>query len=304
MTAAGSKLAGFAVVLAVLFGAGLLAGGLIDPAPPKVAKAPHEQDAIGAAEAKSTDADAYAHGAAGEAAHGGEADDAGDTHGATDTDVRGLAVADNGLRLVVDGTNFARGTTRELRFHIVDTDGETVREFDVEHTKRMHLIVVRRDLTGFQHLHPRDDGNGKWSTPLTLASAGAYRMFADFSRGDEPTTLAADITVDGRFEKRPLPAPAAHASTATGFDVEVVARDRQLEFQISRDGKRADVEPYLGANGHLVALREGDLAFLHVHPSGGTTFATTFPTPGNYRLFLQFKVDGRVHTAAFTREVA
>jgi hypothetical protein len=51
-----------------------------------------------------------------------------------------------------------------------------------------------------------------------------------------------------------------------------------------------------------VALREGDLAFLHVHP-GPDGFAATFPTAGRYRLFLQFKDAGRVHTVAFTREV-
>ncbi len=63
---------------------------------------------------------------------------------------------------------------------------------------------------------------------------------------------------------------------------------------------------YLGAKGHLVALREGDLAFLHVHPDANRLrFEATFPTPGRYRLFLQFKTtDGRVHTAAFTREVS
>jgi hypothetical protein len=79
------------------------------------------------------------------------------------------------------------------------------------------------------------------------------------------------------------------------------------------------VEPYLGAGGHLVALREGDLAFLHVHPADhghertGTKaaathddaigFAATFPTAGRYRLFLQFKHEGRVETVAFTKEV-
>ena len=38
-----------------------------------------------------------------------------------------------------------------------------MRDFDVEHTKRMHFIVVRRDMTGFQHLHPTQaaDGSGR-----------------------------------------------------------------------------------------------------------------------------------------------
>jgi hypothetical protein len=65
------------------------------------------------------------------------------------------------------------------------------------------------------------------------------------------------------------------------------------------------VQQYLGARGHLVALRQGDLAFLHVHPDEDSLkFMATFPTAGAYRLFLQFKVDGRVHTAAFTQEVS
>jgi hypothetical protein len=60
-----------------------------------------------------------------------------------------------------------------------------------------------------------------------------------------------------------------------------------------------------------VALREGDLAFLHVHPTEhgdrhehAVGFGATFPSKGRYRLFLQFKHEGRVHTAAFTQAVS
>ena len=77
-----------------------------------------------------------------------------------------------------------------------------------------------------------------------------------------------------------------------------------MRFSVSRNGVPVQVEPYLGANGHLVALREGDLAFLHVHPTEGVQFESTFPTTGRYRLFLQFKHAGRIHTVAFTKEVA
>jgi hypothetical protein len=77
-----------------------------------------------------------------------------------------------------------------------------------------------------------------------------------------------------------------------------------LRFTITRDGEPVRTEPYLGAGGHLVALREGDLAFLHVHPDDeGVGFAATFPTEGRYRLFLQFKHAGAVQTVAFTQEV-
>jgi hypothetical protein len=50
-----------------------------------------------------------------------------------------------------------------------------------------------------------------------------------------------------------------------------VGAENVLGFCVRREG--GDVEkpgPYLGALGNLVALPEGDLAYLHVHPTGGT----------------------------------
>jgi hypothetical protein len=232
--------------------------------------------------------------------------------------VRGLAVAENGLRLVLEDPELRRGRTEDVRFRIVDDGGETVRDFDVEHTKRMHLIVARRDLTGFQHLHPRQDDDGGWSVPLRLTEAGSYRLFADFSSGGEAFTLAGDLRVDGTADLTPLPAPAPSLVSDGGYDVRLDAgrtrpgQEASLRFSIARNGRTVHTEPYLGAGGHLVALREGDLAFLHVHPTehgddgahdDAVGFAATFPTEGRYRLFLQFKHDGRVHTVAFTQEV-
>jgi len=208
--------------------------------------------------------------------------------------IRGLAVSEHGLTLeqTYDG--------RELRLRITDRSGRTVRDFDVEHTKRMHLIVVRRDMTGFQHLHPRQDADGSWSVPLALREPGAYRVFADFSLGGEPRTLATDLAIDGDVRTTPLPAP---TRTVRTDGLEVTMSD-DLRFSITRDGRPVAVQDYLGAKGHLVALREGDLAFLHVHPDEHSLrFEATFPTAGRYRLFLQFQVDGRVPTAAFTQAV-
>jgi hypothetical protein len=91
--------------------------------------------------------------------------------------------------------------------------------------------------------------------------------------------------------------------------VQLQESNGSVRFTVSRGGREVnDLQPYLGARGHLVALREGDLAYLHVHPQDGRgstiAFATHYPSAGRYRLFLQFKHEGRVHTAAFTREVA
>ncbi|MBX5469579.1 MAG: hypothetical protein IRZ21_06735 [Thermoleophilaceae bacterium] len=306
------KLAGFPAILAVLFAGGALAGGLIDPDAPGP-KAEAQSAGRRAAEAHGMD------GMAGDthAAADGERTSA---HGPMSMGVRGLAVAENGLRIVVEDPELRRGRTEMLRFRIVDDQGRAVRDFDVEHTKRMHVIVARRDLATFQHLHPVMAADGTWSTPLRLRRAGSYRVFADFSHDGRATTLASDLRVDGAADLVPLPAPASTAKSAGGYAVRLgggaprAGQESALRFTITKDGRPVRVEPYLGADGHLVALREGDLAFLHVHPTEqghGTGagrddsigFEATFPTSGRYRLFLQFKHEGRVRTVAFTSEV-
>jgi len=284
MTPAVRNLGIFAVALVALFGLAAVAGRLLDPDAP-----------VGEADADHSNG------------HSKEMKDM------TSDNVRGLAVAENGLHLVIDDPELRRAAAHELRFRIVDREGHAVRDFDVEHTKRMHVIVVRRDLTGFQHLHAAMGPDGTWSTSLRLPDAGSYRVFADFSHEGRPTTLAGELRVDGAADLQALPAPQPVATSDGDYDVRLAAgavrpgRETMLRFTVTRDGQPVAVEPYLGAGGHLVALRESDLAFLHVHPversnGGSIAFAATFPTAGKYRLFLQFRVADRVQTVAFTQE--
>jgi hypothetical protein len=267
------KLAVFAVALAAVFGAAALAGGAVGPIHDPGAAAKDEMEM------------------------------------AADP-VHGLAVSENGLTLDLGRRTARPATAFRLDFRVLGRDGRAVRRFDLEHTKRMHLIVVRRDLTGFQHLHPTLRGDGAWTTPLALRQAGTYRVFADFSVDGKPTTLADDLQVDGAVSSRALPAPARTAAV-DGFRVGLTdgavraGEESELTFAVTRGGRRVALQDYLGAKGHLVALREGDLAFLHVHPDASSLrFEASFPNAGTYRLFLQFQVAGRVHTAAFTLEVA
>jgi hypothetical protein len=277
------KLAGFAAFLAALFGIATAAGGVIGP--------DREQAAAKRAEAGG-------HGAA--EGHGDEGDHGGEGGHAAANPVRGLAVSEGGLRLDLARTELPRGRAGTLAFTIRSGDGP-VRDFEVEHTKRMHLIVVRRDGRGFQHLHPTLDADGTWRAPITLPDAGAYRVFADFKRGGRAQTLAADLTVDGAATYEPLPAPGTVART-DGYTVKLRPNGSTLAFDITRAGRPVKTDPYLGAGGHLVALREGDLAYLHVHPMGDdVAFEADLDTASRYRLYLQFKHDGRVHTAEFTR---
>jgi hypothetical protein len=275
---ASRKLIAYAAGLAAVFGASMVVGGAVDPTGLANA-APAEE-------------------------HGGMAD--GMPEGMT---LPGLATADDGLRLVAATDTQPRGTETPYRFRIVDDDGP-VTEFDIEHTKRMHVIVVRRDFVGFQHVHPTMDDDGTWEIPVQLDDAGTYRVFADFVVDGDKHTLGTDLFVAGNQDTQPLPEHDHLADAGDGYTVEVEGEpvagvESELEFVIRHDGKViTDVPEYLGARGHLVALRDGDLAYLHVHADEERlSFEADFPTVGAYRLFLQFQHDGAVRTAAFTVDV-
>jgi hypothetical protein len=224
----------------------------------------------------------------------------------------GLLVSDRGYTL--ETTPAPAG---EFAFRVLGPDGRAVTAFDAEHDKRMHLIVVRRDLSGFRHVHPQMDAAGTWRVTSPLDGPGTYRAFADFKpTGAEPLTLGIDVPVPGAATPVPLPPPATTASvdgyTVTLAGTPKAGTESELKLTVSHDGKPVtDLQPYLGAYGHLVALRAGDLAYLHVHPDGAPGDGTTRPGPditfhadvpsvGTYRLYLDFQHAGKVHTAEFT----
>ncbi|MFJ9125779.1 hypothetical protein ACIRJS_16955 [Streptomyces sp. NPDC102340] len=229
----------------------------------------------------------------------------------------GLQVSDRGYSLDLEKDRLP-GRSGELRFTIrKDGTGKPVTSYKKENDKELHLIVASRDLTAYRHLHPVRAADGTWSTPVSLPKAGDYRVFADFTpQGEkEGLTLGAGLGVAGTYAPEPLPEHAARASVDGGYEVRIEGAlrpgaPRELTLGVYKDGRPVtDLEPYLGAYGHLVALRSGDLAYLHVHPHDGrpgpeVSFTATAPSAGTYRLFLDFKHDGEVRTAAFTVHAA
>ncbi|MEV0171452.1 hypothetical protein AB0I00_10075 [Streptomyces sp. NPDC050803] len=230
----------------------------------------------------------------------------------------GLEISQGGYTLALQTTRLEADEKSELRFAVVeDSTGRNVTAYQRAHGKELHLILASRDLTVYRHLHPTRAAGGTWSTPVHLPKAGGYRVFADFSpEGGEALILGADLSASGAPELAALP---EHNTTARvdGYEVRLdgsltAGRPSELTLTVAKDGKPVlDLEPYLGAYGHLVALRFGDLAYLHVHPNGepgdGRTlpgpevsFTATAPTAGAYRLFLDFQHEGEVRTAAFT----
>ncbi|MFH9833821.1 hypothetical protein ACH4NC_21300 [Streptomyces sp. NPDC017201] len=239
--------------------------------------------------------------------------------GGTGSPAGGLHISEGGYTLDLKTPRVEAEERSELRFAVLDRAGRPVTDFQREHDKELHLILASRDLATYRHLHPTRAADGTWSTPVELPTAGDYRVFADFTpagKNAPDLTLGADLAVSGPYKPAELPKPARTAE-ADGYTASLNGTLRpgmpeRLTFTVRKDGRPVTgLQPYLGAYGHLVALRAGDLAYLHVHPDGapgdGSTepgpkvsFTATAPSSASYRLFLDFKHDGVVRTVAFT----
>ncbi|MEV4845964.1 copper resistance protein CopC [Micromonospora matsumotoense] len=230
--------------------------------------------------------------------------------------VTGLSVNAGGYTVQPEARTQPAGVRADYRFRIVGTDGQPATRFAVVHDKQLHLVVVGRDLSGYQHLHPTMAADGTWTVPLTLARPGGYRIYADFSvtaadGSTVPLVLGVDHQVPGAHTPVPLP-PAAPRSTAGPFTVTMTGTPTvgvTVPLSFRPDGvEPARLERYLGAYGHLVVVREGDLGYVHVHPEqelvdGTVRFWLTAPSAGRYRAFFDFQVDGKVHTAQYTLDL-
>ncbi|MBS2537187.1 hypothetical protein KGQ20_30965 [Catenulispora sp. NF23] len=187
----------------------------------------------------------------------------------------GLQISQDGNTLDLADTIPEPGTSL-LRFRILGPDGDPVTDYA-----------------------PIRDHDDTWSVRLDLPEAGAYRVFTVVSpRGLGHTiTLGADLAVSGLYEPRPTPQPAG-LFTVDGYQIEltgdlVAGEGRNLTMTVTRDGQPVTgLQPYLAAYGHVVVLRAGDLAHVHVHPDGAPGDGVTEPGPD---ICFHAVVPGRVH---------
>lgn len=234
----------------------------------------------------------------------------------------GLQVSASGYTLSPISAPQTTGEQGTLSFSILGPDGTAVTEFTESHEKDLHLIVVRTDTSEYRHVHPTLDADGTWTIDWAWATGGTYKVFADFEPTAHGDGLTLARTVDVAGEVVPAaPLEETRESVVDGYTVRLAGEpaageSSELTVNVERDGRPVtDLEPYLGAYGHLVALRDGDLAYLHVHPEGepgdGVTapgpdvgFVVETPTASVYRLYFDFQVDGKVRTATFTVDAA
>lgn len=215
-----------------------------------------------------------------------------------------------------------KSVTGELGFAVTE-GGKPFADYGVSHTKRMHLIVVRDDLTQFSHLHPVQDQDGVWRVPFVPSEGGDYWIYADFvdAKG-MPIVIRFERSYPGAGDTAYAPQPGksfddeergtGEEKVIDGYRVLTSAvrsgDDVTLFFKIldARTGAVPALEDYLGAKGHVILLsRDGE--FLHVHPEDALSgnaddpvvFTARVKESGTYRIFAQFQIGGAILTAPF-----
>jgi hypothetical protein len=203
-----------------------------------------------------------------------------------------------------------------IKMNMKDSEGRAIEEFDESHEKLMHLIVVSEDLSQFLHLHPTYDGTSGFSQEAVLPEGGEYRLFADYKpAGEEQRSAMGSIRLEGESETDSLVPDKERTKAVNGINVTLAfsslkageESELAFTFEDAANGKAVtDLEPYLGAIGHVVVIGEGAEPYLHVHVEndGGSgpeaRFATSFPKPGLYRIWGQFQRNGEPFTVAYT----
>lgn len=238
------------------------------------------------------------------------------------------------MQLTSDSENIQPGKVAKISYKIVNDKNEVLKDYTVAHEKIMHLILVRKDLQNFQHLHPDfNKSTGEFSLNVTFLEDGPYRIFPDFTPTPEnpqklTVTVYADLNVgdESKYISRTVTVDTSAVKSVDGYEVnydlpEMFMAKTQLDYSlvVEKSGKSVTLEPYLGAMGHGVIIKEGSLDFIHTHAVGmgsegmsgkehilhegepGTIdFSTTLPEPGVYKIFTQFQLSGKVITTEYT----
>ena len=210
------------------------------------------------------------------------------------------------------------GTPTKLLLQIMGEDGSPIRRFDVLHEKLVHLIVVREGLDEFAHLHPEVDSEGMITIEFDFPKSGKYRLFADHQpQGKTPGLAAGELIVAGDDGPAVALVPNAASEVTVGeikahITIQPANDATTVRFQIVDAAGQAvdDLQPYLGAMGHLVVISAVSLEYVLAHPlseartapDGTVEFLAHFPKPGIYKAWGQFQRVGSVFTVPFVMD--
>lgn len=199
----------------------------------------------------------------------------------------------------------------------ITEDSKNVK-LDAVHEMKMHLLVVNEELTWFDHIHPEEQTDGTYKVSEIFPGGGKHLLFTDYKPfGTSGNVNVQEIDVKGTplnipkitTEKLVSKVDKYIVTLTNGNDLKT-NKGQVLKFTIEENSKKLeekDVEQYLGANAHIVMIGKETKDFLHIHPMSDINFPiyaeTKIKKNGIYRMWVQFKIDGTVHTVDFTVNV-
>jgi DMSO/TMAO reductase YedYZ heme-binding membrane subunit len=235
---------------------------------------------------------------------------------------------DYSMNVTTEPKTIVAGQETKLTFQIIDTrTGRPLSKYQILQDKLMHVVVLRKDLLSYAHIHPDYDGKDTFTVTHTFPADGTYSLFVEYSAPDFYENLSMGrVTVGSTIEEKAadLEMGSLVNTFAKRYTVTLQAPERiqagdTVDFSYtlkdSQTGEPiSDLETYLAAFGHMSAVSEDLNTYTHVHPItvplsptdlGGPTvqFSTFFPKAGKYKLFTQFKHKGEVFVTDFVVEV-
>ncbi|MCH8005604.1 MAG: hypothetical protein IH888_05160 [Planctomycetes bacterium] len=261
---------------------------------------------------------------------------------------RAIAAGSYSVDVKPTGGSIEPGVSTALDFTIKDPTGATVKNLEVVHERVLHLLMVSDDLSWYAHEHPVAQSDGSFRLSFKFPRGGEYVLFCDFSpSGAGGQVVPVTLRVQGLSGASiPLVVDVESAKQVDGYTIRLdtsgpiyAGGEAVLSYSISRRGRPvADLEPYLGAIGHLVLISRDLKHFVHSHPLGrehagrghhvndqrgagghdehnehggfvtGSTgsvvsFHARFPEAGLYKAWAEFKHRGRILTVPFVIDV-
>lgn len=232
--------------------------------------------------------------------------------------------------------------TKVITFRFRDDEGKPVKDLAVVHDRILHIVIAGEDLSTFAHIHPEDFGpvtekmksKGAFSVQYTFPKAGRYLIAVDYGIGETHFSEQFPVDIPGEPAMGPFMKDLSREKTFGDYTVKFKAGSSPiragektvLTFSISQNSKPVrDITSYLSAAMHIAVISSDLEHFVHAHgdvPGSATEAdsghmhhivrdaygpdietAIVFPVRGIYRIFSEFKHQGKVVTLDFMTEV-
>jgi hypothetical protein len=235
-------------------------------------------------------------------------------HDSHPTTFSGLSATADGYTMRLPDSSGPPGDDQFVELQITAPGGGPVPDYTETDGAPMHVVAIRRDLSGYQHIYPEQGEGTSWWAVLNL-TPGPWRLIAEFRPAalGRVVVLGADLTISGDYRPRPLPEVNDRISVegyvATLSQPLTTGSSAQTVITVSEKGRPVtDLTPAHGSLGHGVIIRPADLGYWHLHAAPvdeayrgpDITFTGGAPQRGTYRMFTEFTRGEGSHVAAFT----